>query len=54
MVNHEDKIFDNWRALVGEEDLVLLPGDISWALKLEEAYYDLKRIDALPGKKNHK
>ena len=50
-INHEDKIFDNWRTLVEEEDLVLLPGDISWALKLEKAYYDLKRIDALPGKK---
>lgn len=50
-INHEEKIFENWEALVREEDLVLLPGDISWALKLEEAYYDLKRIDQLPGKK---
>lgn len=49
--NHEEKIFRNWEALVEDEDLVLLPGDISWALKLGEAHYDLKRIDALPGKK---
>ena len=49
--NHEEKIFRNWETLVEEGDLVLLPGDISWALKLEEAYYDLKRIDNLPGEK---
>ncbi len=50
-INHEEEIMDNWRNLVGENDLVLLPGDISWALKIEEAYDDLVRIDALPGRK---
>ena len=50
-IGHEEKIFDNWKELVNDEDLVLLPGDISWALKIEEAFYDLKKIDALPGKK---
>ena len=49
--DHEEKIFDNWKQLIRENDLVLLPGDISWALKLEEAYYDLKRLDELPGYK---
>lgn len=49
--NHEEKIFNNWREIVREEDLVLLPGDISWALKIDEAYNDLKKIDELPGKK---
>ncbi len=39
------------KKIIKEEDLVLLPGDISWALKINEAYYDLKRIDELPGKK---
>ncbi len=51
--NHEEKIFNNWREIVREEDLVLLPGDISWALKIDEAYNDLKKIDELPGKKNN-
>ena len=50
-IDHEEEIFKNWEALVEDDDLVLLPGDISWALKLEEAYYDLIRIDNLPGKK---
>ena len=50
-VEHENKIFNNWKKIIKEDDLVLLPGDISWALKISEAYYDLKKIDKLPGKK---
>lgn len=50
-VNHQQKIFDNWINMVKGNDVVLIPGDISWALKLSEAYVDLKKIDELPGKK---
>lgn len=50
-IDHEEQIISNWKAMVEEDDLVLLPGDISWALKLHEAYEDLRRIDELPGKK---
>ena len=50
-INHEAVIFSKWKEMVKDGDLVLLPGDISWALKLDEAYYDLNRIDELPGKK---
>lgn len=50
-IEHEKKIISNWEKLVRDDDLVLIPGDISWALKLNEAYDDLKRIDQLPGKK---
>lgn len=49
--NHKEKIIKSWNELVTEEDLVLLVGDISWGLKLEEAYKDLKIIDELPGTK---
>ena len=48
---HEEKIFTAWKEKISEEDLVLLAGDISWALKLEEARPDLEKIDLLPGKK---
>ena len=41
----------NWKKLVTNEDTVIIPGDISWALSLEEAESDLKFIDSLPGKK---
>ena len=50
-VHHEEKILDNWKNLIKPEDLILLPGDISWALKLNIAKLDLERIDDLPGKK---
>lgn len=50
-VEHEAKIFKSWKEKVKEDDLVLIPGDISWALKLNEAKKDLIRIDKLPGRK---
>jgi predicted phosphohydrolase len=40
-----------WRETVGEDDLVLVPGDISWAMTLDEAEYDLAFIGGLPGRK---
>ncbi len=46
-----EKIEANWRKAVGKDDLVLLPGDISWAMRLEEAKIDLEWIDSLPGTK---
>ncbi len=39
----------HWEAMVKEDDLVLLPGDISWATYLENAVPDFAFIDALPG-----
>lgn len=50
-INHQEKIIHNWRKVVKEKDLVLVPGDISWALKLTDAVPDLKLIDNLPGHK---
>ena len=50
-LDHEQKIVENWISSVSDEDLVLIPGDISWALKLEEAKKDLEIINNLPGKK---
>ena len=50
-IDHEEQIINNWKEKITEDDLVLIPGDISWALKLEEALHDLNRIDELPGRK---
>lgn len=50
-IGHKDKIIEDWRTRVSDDDLVLVPGDISWALKLKEAIPDLELIDSLPGKK---
>jgi predicted phosphohydrolase len=48
---HYNRIRDHWRELIKETDTVLIPGDISWALKLEDAIHDLNWIAQLPGRK---
>lgn len=48
---HPDTFFDGWRAVVREDDLVLVPGDLSWAMRLDDALADLQDIAALPGRK---
>ena len=50
-IDHENRIEKNWREIVGEEDTVIIPGDISWGLKLEDSMYDLDWIHSMPGKK---
>lgn len=49
--NHFERISQDWRAKVSDEDIVLVPGDISWAMTLEEAKPDLEAIGRLPGRK---
>ena len=48
---HFFHIRENWQKLVREEDTVLIPGDISWAMQLQDAKEDLEEIGRLPGKK---
>lgn len=48
---HFEKIKEDWRARVGEEDVVLIAGDISWAMALSDALDDLNGMRGLPGKK---
>lgn len=49
--DHLSRICADWRERVFPEDLVLIPGDISWAMTLDQARGDLANIGALPGKK---
>ena len=49
--NHFEKIASSWIARVRDEDIVLLPGDLSWAMHLEEAMEDIHRVGDLPGRK---
>lgn len=49
--NHVQRLRDNWCRSIGKEDTVIVAGDISWALKLSEARYDLDWVDSLPGHK---
>ena len=46
-----DKIFSQWKNLVSSDDLVLMAGDLSWAMKLVEVVPDIDLLKNLPGKK---
>lgn len=47
--NHAEKLRENWLKTVKPEDTVVIPGDISWGIDLEEAKEDLLFLDSLPG-----
>lgn len=49
--NYEEKIKQDWQTKVKEKDFVILPGDFSWAMYLEETEKDFEFINNLPGKK---
>ena len=49
--DYMNKISRNWSAVITNSDTVIVPGDISWGLKLEDAVEDLRFLDALPGQK---
>lgn len=49
--NYVERLEQNWRETVTEEDTVILAGDISWGMNLSEALLDFQFIDRLPGKK---
>ncbi|MEG6615031.1 metallophosphoesterase [Peptococcaceae bacterium 1198_IL3148] len=46
---HYKQLYYNWHEMVKDGDVVLMPGDISWALKLEEAVHDMHYLGSLPG-----
>ncbi len=45
------RLKENWCESVGAEDTVVIPGDVSWAMSLEDATADFAFLDALPGRK---
>ena len=49
--NHSEKIISSWKEHITEEDTVLLPGDLSWGMRIDEAAADLDVIYSLPGRK---
>lgn len=50
-INHDRKIFEAWERAGRDDDLLLLVGDITWAMKLEDAMPDLNRIGQMKGLK---
>ena len=49
--NHAEKIKSNWLKKVSQEDTVIIPGDFSWAMYLNDAKLDFEYLNNLPGKK---
>ena len=50
-LGYTDKIRQNWEAVVTDQDTVVIPGDISWAMMLEDAKDDFALLHSLPGTK---
>lgn len=48
---HFEKVANNWKKEVKKDDLVILPGDFSWAMDLKDTIEDFKFLSKLPGKK---
>lgn len=49
--DYVERLKKNWNAVVSEKDTVVLAGDISWAMKLDECYADFNFINSLNGSK---
>lgn len=49
--NYTEKIKENWESRVNDEDIVLIAGDLSWAMTLENALTDINFLKGLKGKK---
>lgn len=49
--NHAERIRENWYKNVADDDTVVIPGDISWAMNFEQALPDFRFIHELPGTK---
>jgi hypothetical protein len=49
--DYVSRITKNWKAIVNDDDTVVIAGDISWAMKLTDTYKDFEYINSLPGRK---
>jgi len=49
--NHDERIRQNWNAIAADDDLLLIAGDVSWAMHLDEAQADLHFLATLRGRK---
>ncbi len=49
--DYEQRLEKNWRRVVGENDTVVIPGDVAWCMDMEEGIEDFRFLDSLPGRK---
>lgn len=49
--DHDQKLFESWERISRSDDLLLIVGDTSWAMRLADATPDLDRIGRMRGRK---
>lgn len=49
--HHDRKIFESWERIGRSDDLLLIAGDTSWAMQIEDALPDLDRVGRMKGRK---
>ncbi|MDR1254237.1 MAG: metallophosphoesterase [Oscillospiraceae bacterium] len=49
--DYVSRIEKNWKDNIVDDDTVVIAGDISWAMRLEQTFNDFSFIESLPGKK---
>ena len=49
--NYTERLKKNWEAVVSDNDTVVIAGDISWAMKMQDAAKDFAFLESLPGRK---
>ncbi|MGN0613433.1 MAG: metallophosphoesterase [Porcipelethomonas sp.] len=49
--NYMELLEKNWKALISDKDTVVIAGDVSWAMKITDAYEDFEWIERMPGRK---
>ena len=51
--NHQEKIRENWKKTVKENDVVLLPGDFCWSMYLQDTYKAFNYLDNTAREKSY-
>lgn len=49
--NYVERLEKNWRSIVTDADTVVIAGDVSWGMSLNQAKADFAFLNSLPGKK---
>ena len=49
--DYEERLEKNWKRIVSANDTVVIAGDVSWAMNLEEGKADFEFLNSLPGRK---
>lgn len=49
--NHVERIKENWQKKISDEDIVVLPGDLSWGMNLQQTHKDFEFVNSLNGTK---